>query len=129
MNADFDLVSEIKGIGPKYVNVLNKQNIFSIKDLFLTYPYRYESFVPTDIYSVNNHDKACFVGTVVSPVKFQLYKQSLSSLTFSISVNGEVVNVIIFNRKYLKQQLKPGTKVKVSGRWNFLYPGTSNISL
>lgn len=119
MKADYSSIDKIKGIGPKYVNIFNKQGIFSIKDLFLAYPYRYESFIPTDINSVNNHEKACFVGKVISHVKYQHYKQSLSSLTFSMSINGEIINVIIFNRKYLKQQLFPGAMVKVSGRWNY----------
>lgn len=119
MKADNCPINVIKGVGPKYVNILNKQGINTIKDLFLMYPYRYESFVPTDIYSVNNMEKTCFVGRVISPVKYQYYKQSLSSLTFSMNVNGEIIKVIIFNRKYLKQQLTINTLVKVSGKWNY----------
>lgn len=119
MKADNCPINVIKGFGPKYINVLNSQGIKTIKDLFLTYPYRYESFIPTDIYDVKNQEKTCFVGRVISSVKYQYYKQSLNSLTFSMSINGEIINVIIFNRKYLKQQLTINTLVKVSGKWNF----------
>ena len=119
MKADNCPVNLIKGFGPKYLNILNKQGIYTIKDLFLTYPYRYESFIPTDIYSARNNEKTCFVGRIISPVKYQYYKQSLSSLTFSMNVNGEIINVIIFNRKYLKGQLTLNTIVKVSGKWNY----------
>ena len=118
MKADNCPINVIKGFGPKYINILNNQGIYTIKDLFLTYPHRYESFIPTDIYSATNQEKACFVGRVISPVKYQYYKQSLSSLTFSMNVSGEIINVIIFNRKYLKQQLSINTLVKVSGKWN-----------
>ena len=119
MKADNCPVNLIKGFGPKYLNILNKQGINTIKDLFLTYPYRYESFIPTDIYNAKNNEKTCFVGRIISPVKYQYYKQSLNSLTFSMNVNGEIINVIIFNRKYLKQQLTLNTLVKVSGKWNY----------
>ena len=119
MKADNCPINLVKGFGPKYLNILHEQGINTIKDLFLTYPYRYESFVPTDIYMVKNMEKACFVGRVISPVKYQYYKQSLSSLTFSINVCGEIINVIIFNRKYLKSQLTLNTLIKVSGKWNY----------
>ena len=52
MKADNALINQIKGFGPKYINILNEQGIYTIKDLFLAYPYRYESFIPSDIYSV-----------------------------------------------------------------------------
>ena len=127
MKADNCPINMIKGFGPKYINILNRQGIYTIKDLFLAYPYRYESFAPTDIYSVKNNEKACFVGKVISPVKYQYYKQSLNSLTFSINVNGEIINVIIFNRKYLKQQLTLNTVLfsqkrlkKLSKNWKFI---------
>lgn len=119
MKADNCPINVIKGFGPKYINSFNKQGIYTIKDLFLAYPYRYESFIPIDIYQAKNNEKTCFVGRVISPVKYQYYKQSLDSLTFSINVNGEIINVIIFNRKYLKQQLTLNTLVKVSGKWNY----------
>lgn len=119
MNASSTSIDKIKGFGTKYVNILNSQGIFTIKDLFLEYPYRYESFIPTDIYNVANHDKACFVGRVASAVKYQMHKQNLTSLTFNMIVNGEMVKVIIFNRKYLQKQLTFNTLVKVSGKWNY----------
>jgi ATP-dependent DNA helicase RecG len=35
-------LNELKGIGPKTLNLLNKLNINSINDLITHYPYRYE---------------------------------------------------------------------------------------
>ena len=119
MNAQYTTVDKIKGLGPKYVGILNKQDIYTVKDLFFSYPHRYESFIPTDISSVNNSEKACFVGKVVSHAKYQHYKQNLNSLMFDIDICGEIVKVIIFNRKYLQQQIVPNTTVKVSGKWNY----------
>ena len=118
MNARYALVKDIKGFGKKYTEVLNSQGVFTIKDLFLTFPYRYEAFAIDDIHTTKT-DKVCFVGTVVSSLKYQHHKSNLNSLTFSMAVDGEIIKVIIFNRKYLINQIAPKSQIKVSGKWNY----------
>ena len=100
MNAKHALIKDIKGLGKKYTDVLNSQGVYTIKDLFLTFPYRYESYAIDDIHTTTKTDKVCFVGTVVSPPKYQFHKANLNSLTFSMAVSGEIIKVIIFNRKF-----------------------------
>ena len=99
MNAENALIKEIKGFGKKYTDVLNSQGVYTVKDLFLTFPYRYESYTVDDIHTTTKTDEVCFVGTIISPLKFQHHKQNLNSLTFSMAVSGEIIKVIIFNRK------------------------------
>lgn len=119
MNAEKENVSLIKGLGKKYVDTLNEQGVLTIKDLFLAYPHRYESFMPTSIFQIPNHDHACFVGMVISNVNYQFHRSNLNSLSFNIIVEGEIVKVIIFNRKYLQHQIRPNTKVMVYGKYNY----------
>lgn len=119
MDADKTSISNVKGLGKKYVDLLNSQGILTIKDLFLAYPYRYESFIPTNIFSVNNLDKICLVGTVISSVNYQYHRNNLNSLSFNILVDGEVIKVLIFNRKYLQHQIHPNIKVMVCGKYNY----------
>lgn len=119
MRAELVSISTIKGLGEKYVNILNDNGIFTIKDLFLAYPYRYESYIPTDINNITNHNRVCFVGTVISTVTYQFHRNNLNSLTFNMLCGFEVIKVIIFNRKYLKNQLTPNSKVMVCGKYNY----------
>ena len=80
MNAGNALVKDIKGFGKKYTEVLNSQGIFTIKDLFLTFPYRYESFAIDDIHTTTKTDKVCFVGTEISSLKYQNNKSNCSKI-------------------------------------------------
>lgn len=119
MKAEYANINTIKGIGKKYVEILNQNDIYTVKDLFLTYPYRYESFVPTDIFNITNYNKVCLVGNVISTVTYQHHRNNLNSLTFNMICNNEVIKVIIFNRKYLQQLLLPNSKVMVCGKYNY----------
>ena len=49
MKARYIEISSLKGLGKKYVEILNEYGIYTVKDLFLAYPYRYESFIPSDL--------------------------------------------------------------------------------
>ena len=119
MRAELGSISTIKGLGEKYVNILNDNGIFTVKDLFLAYPYRYESYVVADINNITNYNRVCFVGNVISTVNYQFHRNNLNSLTFNMICGNEVIKVIIFNRKYLKHQLLPNSKVMVCGKYNY----------
>ena len=119
MKARYIEISSLKGLGKKYVEILNEYGIYTVKDLFLAYPYRYESFIPSDLYNITNYNKVTLVGTVISNVTYQYYRNNLNSLTFKMIVSGEVINVIIFNRKYLQKLITPNSKVMVCGKYNY----------
>lgn len=119
MKARYIEISSLKGLGKKYVEILNEYGIYTVKDLFLAYPYRYESFIPSDLYNITNYNKVTLVGTVISNVSYQYYRNNLNSLTFKMIVSGEVINVIIFNRKYLQKLITPNSKVMVCGKYNY----------
>ena len=119
MNAEKTPISMIKGLGKKYVDILNDANIYSVKDLFYAFPYRYESFIPTNIFNISNYNRVCLVGNVISTVSYQYHRNNLNSLTFNIITDGEVIKVLIFNRKYLQKDLTPNSKVMVCGKYNY----------
>ena len=119
MNGELFSVDSIKGLGKKYAQILNESGIYTVKDLFFAYPYRYEAFVPTDIFSISDYNHACLVGNVISSISYQFHRSNLNSLSFNIIVNKEVIKVIIFNRKYIQSQLTPNSKVMVYGKYNY----------
>lgn len=112
-------IKNIKGLGSKYVELLNSQGIYTVKDLFLAYPHRYEAFIPTSIFEAKKLERACFIGTVISSINYQYHRNNLNSLTFNVLVEGEVIKVIIFNRKYLQHQIKPNSKIMICGKYNY----------
>ena len=119
MKAEYAAINTVAGLGKKYVEILNDYGIYTIKDLFLAYPYRYEAFIPTDLYNITNYNRVTLVGNVISTVSYQYHRSNLNSLSFNMICGGEVVKVIIFNRKYLQHQLMPNSKVMVCGKYNY----------
>ena len=119
MNAEHFEVNMIKGLGKKYADILNESNIYTVKDLFFAYPYRYEAFVPTSIFNISNYSRTCLVGTIISPTTYQFHRNNLNSLSFNMMTEGEIIKVIIFNRKFLQNQLLPNSKVMVFGKYNY----------
>lgn len=109
----------IKGLGSKYVEVFNQHGVMTIKDLFLSYPYSYEAYFPTDIYNIKDYNHVCLVGNVVSNVNFQQHRAKLNSLSFNVMVSGEIIKVIIFNRRYLQHQIFPNSKIMICGKYNY----------
>ena len=119
MNAENTSISIIKGLGKKYVDILNEYGIYTVKDLLFAYPYRYESFIPTNIFNINNYNRVCLVGNVISTASYQYHRNNLNSLSFNMITDGEVIKVLIFNRKYLQKDLTPNSKVMVCGKYNY----------
>ena len=56
----------IKGIGPKTLELLNKVNIYTIDDLVRYYPYRYNIYTPSNILDASLDDTIVVTGTVTS---------------------------------------------------------------
>ena len=94
MKAELVPLEMINGLGKKTVNILNNQGLKTAKDLFLNFPYRYEFYHPMTLKEAVYKTKACLVGRVISPAKYQYYRSHLSSLTFSMAINDEIIKVI-----------------------------------
>ena len=57
-------LEEIKGIGPKTIELLNKLNITTIEDLLSYYPYRYDYLIVTNL--LNCIDTGYFSPSIVA---------------------------------------------------------------
>lgn len=112
-------IKMIKGLGDKYTTELYKNDIITIKDLFLTYPVRYDMYMPMDIFETYVSNNVCFVGKIISQITYQYHRSNLSSLKFSMNISGEIITVIVFNRKYLMKLLRPGMSLKIVGKWDY----------
>jgi len=118
MDAKLINLSDVNGVGTKLITILNKQGLYTVKDLLLSLPYRYDSFEPMSLYRAKMEAKACFSGKIITPITRQFYRPRLNSITFSISAENEAIKVIVFNRDFLAKVLKPGSNVMVSGKYN-----------
>lgn len=102
------------GIGPKLMETLHEENIDSIHDLIECFPSKYVNYTVTGLI-----EGYCLIlGAVTTPILSLNHKGNLNSLSFSMSVNGEIIKVTIFNRSFLRSRLQIGTKIYVEGKYN-----------
>ncbi|MDD6224481.1 MAG: ATP-dependent DNA helicase RecG [bacterium] len=111
-------VSEVKGVGPKSLSLLNKLGIFTVEDLVMHYPFRYDILKRTDLSQALEEDRVIVDGKVESVPILLRFKAGLNKLNFRLVTQAGVVGVSIFNRAFMKSNLTIGTSVIVIGKYD-----------
>ena len=111
-------LSDIKGIGPKSLTLLNKLNIYSVDDLITYYPVRYDILKRTDLNNLEPDMKVIIDGRIESIPLVIHIKSGLNKMNFRLVTNDSIFGVSIFNRAFLKQHLSVGTNVIVIGKYD-----------
>lgn len=111
-------VSQVKGVGPKSVMLLNKIGIQTVDDLVTHYPFRYDILERSDLKTVTEEDKVVIDGKVESVPILLRFKAGLNKLNFRLVTATGVVGVSIFNRAFMKSNLTIGTNVIVIGKYD-----------
>ena len=113
-------LSSIKGLGPKTLECLKNININTIEDLISYYPYRHDLIVLNDIKAAEDKQNVIIECIVDSVPLTRRFRANMTSLMFRAMSNKKMIAVMIFNRAFLKTQLKPGTTITVIGKYDAL---------
>lgn len=113
-------LENIEGIGPKTKELLNKIKIYDGNDLVYYYPYRYDIIKRSDISNLNDGDKIIIDGVIEGQPTVIFISKSLKKMIFRISTKTMVLNVTIYNKNYIYQELKSGKEVTIIGKYNKL---------
>ena len=114
----YDPINTLKGIGPARQQQFAKINVFTIKDLFFHFPFRYEDIRARELDSILDQEQVTLKGTIVSPPVVSFFGHKKSRLQFKLAVNDhDVIQVIFFNQPYLKKQFDVGHTVAIYGKW------------
>ena len=108
----------LKGLGDKNELLLNKLGIYTVEDLLEHYPYKYIQYNLTDMKNVKDEEQVIVVGKIDSTPVTRRFRAKLNSINFRLYTNGMIVNVIIYNRIFLKKHLIPGKEITVIGKYN-----------
>lgn len=109
-------VGSIHGIGPKNEKLLEKLNIFTIEDLLSYYPYKY-NFI--NIGSIKDNIEVLTIkGVILENPKVSFIKRNFNRMSFRIISNNEMINVVIFNRAFMKNNLTSGKDVLLIGKYD-----------
>lgn len=108
---------QLKGIGPKKIEVLQQLNIHTVEDLVLYLPTRYEDNTVIDLNQAEDQSNVTIEGQVYTAPVVAFFGRNKSKLTVHLMVNNIAVKCIFFNQPYLKKkiELNQTITVKVSG--------------
>lgn len=100
-------IKYIKGVGEKRAELFNKLGIFDVDALIHFYPRKYEDWTCTKtVKELNDGENASIKATMITPVKESRIRRGLTLYKCRFSDGESVINVTIFNNKYLAQSLR-----------------------
>ena len=104
-------------VGEKTAKLLNKLDIYTDYDLINFYPYRYNVYNFDD--NLRENDTLVISALIESNPVVSYIKKNFNKLSFRASMSGKVFNAVIFNRAFLKNNLKIGKMVTLIGKFSF----------
>lgn len=110
-------IKNLHNVGEKTAKLLNKLGIYTDNDLINFYPYKY------NIYNFSNflEENVTLILRVKiesNPIVFYI-KKNFNKLSFRANIDDNIINVIIFNRAFLKQNLIVGKDITIIGKYDF----------
>ena len=112
------MLEDIKGIGPKSLLALKALNLYTKDDVINYFPYRYNVYTPVKLRECSESDMCTITGYVESIPKVFFIRKNLNKLSFVFNTGSELVNVTIFNRAYLKPNIRIKSYISVIGKYN-----------
>ena len=112
------MLEDIKGIGPKSLLALKALNLYTKDDVINYFPYRYNVYTPVKLRECSEGDTCTITGYVESAAKVFFIRKNLNKLSFTFNTGSELVNVTIFNRAYLKPNIRIKSYISVIGKYN-----------
>ena len=113
-------LQNIKGIGDKTIKSPNKLNIYNIDDLVNYYPFRYQTYNIKKLSSVSNNENCTIIATVESNPQVFYFKKNFNRLSFKALSDNLLINVTIFNRAFLKNNIKIDEEITLIGKFEKL---------
>lgn len=110
------MLTNIKGIGDKTEKLFNKLNIYNENDLINYYPFRYNIFRFTNLN--NSNDNVMIKATVESNPTVAYIKRNFNRMGFRILYDNKIINVVIFNRAFLKNNIVIGKEITLIGKYD-----------
>ena len=110
----------IEGIGPKTKELLEKLQIYTIEDLVNHYPFRYEVIKRSDLNELKDGDKITIDGIVEGQPTIIYLSPKLKKIIFRINTGTNILNITIYNKVYLMDNLKTTKMVTVIGKYDKL---------
>lgn len=117
-NLDMNDLENLKGLGKKTIAELKNLEIYSINDLIEHYPYKYNLLKLNNIDEIEDGENIIIEGILASPPLLRRINPRLNILLFKVNTNKKLINIIIYNRAYIKKNLLLGKEITIFGKWD-----------
>ena len=114
-------LNEIKGLGKKTEQLLNKLKINTVEELVEYYPFRFEHIIKSNIEELKQDDSIVIDGIVESIPNIFYFGKKKNKMTFKLNIETNILTISIFNRAFLKSKLTIGTIVTVIGKYDKIH--------
>ena len=109
-------LTQIKGLGMKTCEKLDKLGIKDIKSLLTFYPFRYNIIKRSNLKEVKNNEQITIDGIIESIPSIFYFKGKKDKMNFKLNTGFKTFNIVIFNRGFLKNKLTIGTEITDVGK-------------
>jgi len=110
-------VKQLKGVSALKEKELHAFGLFTVNDVLLYFPFRYEDYRVRDLTDIKAGEKATVIGIIRGIPILQRYGKAKSRLTCKIQVGLQLITATWFNRHYLREQLTLEREVLLTGKW------------
>lgn len=108
----------LKGVGPKTERIFKNNGIMTTDDLISYYPFRYDVIKKSNINELLQDDKIIIDGIVESKPSIFFFNKKMNKMSFKINTGTHLLNVVIFNRGFLKNKINIGTTLTLIGKYD-----------
>ncbi|MEG2351312.1 MAG: ATP-dependent DNA helicase RecG [Bacilli bacterium] len=107
----------IKGVGQKSAKVLENMGIFTKNDLIKNYPYKFIVLKKRSLDDDAFYNEMVIDGVVESTPVIGFFKGG-NRLSFRLNTQNRTIVITIFNRSYIKNNIKVGSIITVIGKYD-----------
>ena len=111
-------LDQIEGIGPKTKELLAKLRINTVDELINHYPFRYEVIKRSNLAEMKDGAKVIIDGVIEGQPTVIYLSKSLKKIIFRISTNEGIINITVYNRVYLLDNIKAGKFITIIGKYD-----------
>ena len=114
-------LEETKRIGPKTISLINKIKIKDTNDLVTYYPFRYNIIKKSNLKEAENNTYVTIDGKVETKPVYYRIKKNLDKLSFKMNTGTYIVNILIFNRGFMRTIIKEGSNITIIGKYDKMH--------
>ncbi|ABW18985.1 ATP-dependent DNA helicase RecG [Alkaliphilus oremlandii] len=122
-------IQYLKGVGPKKAYLLNKLNIKTFKDMIWHFPRDYEDRGNIrKIAQLIPGEKTTFYGYIYGEAEISKPKKNMSLIKFIVKDETGQVEIVFFNKVYLKKAITSGQRVMINGEVKKTFKGMQIVN-